>query len=180
MLLMTTTMDDPYFSLSYKHRRFVDAYLETWNASEAARRAKYRGDANTVGPRLMANVGIRAAIELRLQQTTMQANEILKRLDQQGSNEAAAYIQPDGEVDLPRLIADGKSHLIKGIKYDRRGKMMVEFYDAQVALIQLGRAQRVFVDQVAVNGQLDQVTVNVYLPDNGRADLSNEGRNDAN
>lgn len=173
-------MDDPYFSLSPKRRRFIEAYLETWNASEAARRAGYKTRANSAGQQLMSNPDIRAAIDLRLQQTTMQANEILKRLDQQGKNEAAAYIQPDGEVDLPRLIADGKSHLIKGIKYDRRGKMMVEFYDAQAALIQLGRAQRVFVDQVAVNGQLDQVTVNVYLPDNGRADLSNEGRNDAN
>jgi len=162
--------DDPILSLSPKRRRFVEAYLQTWNASEAARRAGYKGDANTIGPRLLANVGIQAFIKVRMVETSMQANEVLKRLTQQGSNEAAGYLRSDGSVDLARLIADGKSHLIKGIKYDRRGQMMVEFYDAQAALALIGKAQRMFVEQVDMRQHLEQAVVNVYLPDNGRGD----------
>lgn len=160
--------DDPIPSLSPRRRRFVEAYLQTWNASEAARRAGYKGDSNTVGPRLLANVSIKAVIAARLKQVAMQTDEILARLTQQASNEAAEYIKPDGSVDLASLIADGKSHLIKGTKWDRNGNLIVDFYDAQTALVQLGRAQRLFVDQVDMTNHLNQVSVNVYLPDNGR------------
>jgi hypothetical protein len=50
-------------ALTPKQLRFVDEYLIDLNASAAARRAGYRGDANTVGPRLLANVGIQSGIQ---------------------------------------------------------------------------------------------------------------------
>lgn len=165
--------DDPILSLSPKRRRFVEAYLQTWNASEAARRAKY-AHPNVQGARLLANVSIQAAISTRLKQIAMQTDEILARLTQQASNEAAAYICADGRVDLASLIVDGKSHLIKGIKRDRNGHLVVEFYDAQAALVQLGRAQRLFVDQVEETHHVEQTQVNIYVPDNGRETIKQE------
>jgi len=45
-----------------RHRIFIQEYCQTFNASEAARRAGYRSKANVVGPRLLANVSIRAEI----------------------------------------------------------------------------------------------------------------------
>ncbi len=154
--------------ISPKRRRFVEAYLNTWNASEAARQAGYRGKANMVGPRLLAVDSIKAAVMARMKETSMQTDEVLKRLTQQASNEAASYIRGDGSIDLARLIADGKSHLIKGIKYDQRGRMIVEFFDAQVALTLIGKAQRMFVEQVDMTQHMDQAQVNIYLPDNER------------
>jgi phage terminase small subunit len=170
--------DDPILSLSPKRRRFVEAYLQTWNASEAARQAGYKNDPNTAGPRLMANDGIKAAIAARMKQIAMKSDEVLLRLTQQASNEAAAYIRDDGTVDLARLISDGKSHLIKGTKWDRRGNLIVEFYDAQAALTLIGRAQRIFVEQVDLHQHMDQVSVNVYLPDNGRGGQVEQGSGD--
>lgn len=160
--------DDPFVSLTRRQRQFIDEYLSCWNASEAARRVGYK-NSKLAGHRLLTNDNFKKIIELRMRQTSMQADEVIKRLTQQASNEAAVYIRADGSVDLAQLIADGKSHLIKGIKRDRRGNLIVEFYDAQVALVQIGRAQRLFVDQVDMTNHLDQVSVNVYLPDNGRS-----------
>lgn len=158
--------DDPFSSLPLRRRRFVEAYLQTWNASEAARRAGFTGRPNAAGERLMCDLRIKAAIAARLKQSAMQADEVLMRLTQQASNAGAEYIREDGSIDLPGLIRDGKSHLIKGIKYNRQGKMVVEFYDAQAALALIGKAQRMFVEQVDMTQHMDQVCV--YIPDNGR------------
>jgi Terminase small subunit len=49
--------------MNLRQQRFVAAYLETGNASEASRRAGYKTDADVQGARLMGNASIRAAIE---------------------------------------------------------------------------------------------------------------------
>lgn len=45
-----------------RRKRFVSEYLQCLNASEAARRAGYKGRANTIGQRLLTNVDIKTAI----------------------------------------------------------------------------------------------------------------------
>lgn len=167
-LYLNAMLDDPMLLLSPKRRRFVEAYLQAWNAAEAARQAGYRGRANMIGERLMRDERIQAAIAARIKQVAMAADEVLVRLAQQARNESAMYVRKDGTIDLGRLIADGKSHLIKATKWDRQGRLVVEFYDAQAALVQLGRAHRLFVDQVDMTQHTDQVAVTIYLPDNGR------------
>jgi phage terminase small subunit len=67
-------------ALTTKQQAFVEFYLMCWNASEAARRAEYTGQANVVGPRLLANVSIQAAIQERLAELKMSADEVLTRL----------------------------------------------------------------------------------------------------
>ncbi len=75
----------------------------------------------------------------------MQADEVLLRLAEQARSEQTAYLQPDGTVDLARMIADGKGHLVKGTKWDnRKGNLTIEFYDAQAALVHLGKHLGVF------------------------------------
>jgi phage terminase small subunit len=54
-----------YESLPPKRRLFVDAYLKTGNASEAARQAGYRRKPNVVGAELVANRSIQAALKER-------------------------------------------------------------------------------------------------------------------
>jgi phage terminase small subunit len=56
-------------SLTPRQERFVAEYLKDLNASGAARRAGYsEKNANVVGPRLLANVGVAATIQARQQQ----------------------------------------------------------------------------------------------------------------
>lgn len=73
-----------YAALSPRRRAFVDAYLETGNASEAARRAGYRRRPGAQGPRLVANGAIQAALEERARPTEDRriagAQEVLEQL----------------------------------------------------------------------------------------------------
>jgi len=70
-------------ALTDKQRRFVDEYLIDLNATQAAIRAGYKGDPNTVGPRLLVNVGIAKAIQSakrgRSKRTQITADKVLQR-----------------------------------------------------------------------------------------------------
>jgi len=135
--------------LREKQRVFVEEYLSCWNASEAARRAGYNGQSNVVGPRLLADVRIKAIIRQRLDEKQLTADEVLVRLAEHARADYAIYIQHDGTVDIAQMIADGKAHLIKGTKWDAKNNMVVEFYDAQAALVQIGKHHSLFADRVA-------------------------------
>ena len=53
--------------LTEKQKRFVDYYVSTGNATEAAREAGYKHP-NRQGPRMLSNVGIQNATEARLKE----------------------------------------------------------------------------------------------------------------
>lgn len=133
-------------ALSPKQQIFIEAYLETWNATEAARRAGY-ADAGirVAGHRMLTNANVAAEIRLRIAERTMGADEALVRLAEQARAAYSAYITAAGTVDVARLVADGKGHLIKAIKETQYARN-IEFYDAQAALIQIGKHHKLFVD----------------------------------
>lgn len=140
-------------ALSDKQQVFVEEYLATWNATEAARRAGY-AHPNQQGPRLLVNVGIEEEIKQRIADKVMTADEVLVRLAEQARNEHGNYITETGLVDLPKLIQDGKGHLIKGVKETQYGKN-IEFYDAQAALVHIGKHHKLFTDSVEHSGSVD-------------------------
>lgn len=140
-------------ALSPKHRNFCEEYLKTWNATEAYLAAypkSSRDAARRNASRLMTNDDIREEIQQRVDEQTMSANEVLSRLAEQARGEHGKYINEYGAVDLPQLIADGKGHLIKGVKETAHGKT-IEFYDAQAALVHIGKHHRLFADKLDVN-----------------------------
>jgi len=146
--------------LSTKRRVFVEEYLKCWNGAEAARRAGYsERTADRQGSYLLSLVEIQAYVQRRIREKAMGADEVLLRLGEQARGEVASYLDTSGRVDLDRLLADGKGHLVKGTKWDRQGNLVVEFYDAQAALALLGRHHRLFVDQV---NHMGEVTVDIH------------------
>src|SRR3990172_8007067 len=87
--------------LSNKQRAFIEHYLTCWNASEAARRAGYRGRANTIGARLLSNVVIAAAVEARLAELQMGADEILVRFTEHARGSMADFVDAgSASIDL--------------------------------------------------------------------------------
>lgn len=152
-------------ALSDKQQVFVEAYLSTWNATEAARRAEYAKPGQQ-GHRLLKNVEIAEEIQNRIADKAMTADEVLVRLAEQARNEHGKYITATGIVNLPQLIADGKGHLIKGIKETQYGKN-IEFYDAQAALVHLGKHHGLFKDSVEHSGE---TTMRVIYGDDGTND----------
>ena len=120
-------------ALTAKQQAFVLAYLECRNATEAAKRAGYSEDsAYQLGYKNMQHPDIKAAIEQHFAATAMTAGEVLALFAEQARAEYGGYITVDAEqnpiVDVAKLIADGKAHLIKSIKYVR-GKVNIEFHD---------------------------------------------------
>lgn len=73
-------------NLTMKQRAFVDAYFETFNASEAARKAGYIGNRpNQAGQGFLSMPAVQAAIQSRLALLTAQADEAEKVLLQEVS-----------------------------------------------------------------------------------------------
>jgi hypothetical protein len=133
--------------LTYRQRLFVCAYLGTaaGNATEAARAAGY-AQPHSQGPRLLANVGIRAAIAAKLAGAALAAEEVLARLSDMASADLADFlaISPKGHrVDLAKARRAGKTHLIKKLSPTRYG-LAIELHDARGALELLGKYHGLF------------------------------------
>ena len=137
-------------ALSNKQRVFIEAYLRSWNATQAAIEAGYSPkSARVIGHENLTKPDISAEIQRRVGEITMSADEVLVRLAEQARAAYSDYLTPDGTVDFTRLIADGKGHLVKGIKDTAQGRN-IEFHDAQAALVQIGKHHKLFTDKVEV------------------------------
>lgn len=142
--------------LTVRQRLFVSAFLgpATGNASEAARIAGYSSPRQQ-GTENLAKPAIRAAIEEKLDQVAMTADEVLLRLSDQASADIGRFLRYDasGEpgIDIKAMKDAGKTHLIKGIKPTKYG-VVIELHDAQAALEKLGRYHKLFVDRSEVSG----------------------------
>lgn len=103
-----------------KQQRFVDEYLVDLNASAAARRAGYKGDANTVGPRLLANVGIRSQIEkamkAREERTHITQDRVLQELARVAFSDLRKLYRPDGSMLLPHEWDDDTAAAMAGVE----------------------------------------------------------------
>jgi phage terminase small subunit len=153
-------------ALSDKQQIFVEEYLSTWNAAEAARRAGYsEKTARSQGQRLLTHVDIAEEIKNRVADRAMSADEVLIRLAEQARADQSKYLMPNG-VDMEALIRDGKGHLVKGIKETKYGRD-IEFYDAQAALVHLGKHHGLFADKVEYSGE---TTMRVVYGDDGTDD----------
>lgn len=141
---------------------FVEHYLQTWNSAEAARQAGYaKSDAKNQGYRLLRHPEIQAVIKERLTDLHMQAEEVLARLTAMGRADMMDFINEDGAFDMEKIKATGLGRLIKKYKVNRRtiaqregpptveDQLEIELYDAQTALVHLGRKWALFTDKVA-------------------------------
>lgn len=145
--------------LTPKQSLFIAYYVgeSNHNATDAARRAGYKGNPNTlkqVGAENLAKPYIREAIDKILTERCLSATQVLDLLNDQARG-IGEYLKVDehGElsVDLKTLLAAGKGHLIKGVKTTKFGQE-VEFYDAQAALGQMGRHYKLFSDKFTFEG----------------------------
>jgi len=138
-----------------KQRIFIDEYLKCLNATEAARRAGYKGNDNTlraVGSQNLTKSNIAERIAQHFAASALSREEVLQRLGEIARAEYTDYLRADGTVDLEKLLADGKGHLIKGIKQTRYGRQ-IEFYDSQKALVDVGRHHALFIDKHELTGK---------------------------
>ena len=132
---------------NYRQQLFVEYYLSyQMNATKAYKLAY--GDvsdesAARCGSRLLKNVQVKALIEQRISEVAMSTNEILMRLSEQARGLGGQFIKSDGSFDFQRMIEDGGSHLIQSVSVTNGGTR-VEFYNAQIALIHLGKYHKLW------------------------------------
>ena len=136
-------------ALSYKRRAFVEAYLQTWNATKAAEAAEYAHPGRQ-GHRLLKNVEIQEAIEERLSEMAMSADEVLTRLSQQASADISDFLTATGSIDWQKVKEKG--YLVKSILHRKGQNSKIELYDAQSALTWLGKHHRLFTERHELSG----------------------------
>lgn len=138
--------------LTPKQFLWCEHYLQTWNATRSAKLAGYRGNYNTlgvVGHENLKKPKIKAYLEKRLSEITLKADEVLTRLSQQATASIADFIKPVGNlfmIDIDKIVERG--HLVKKIKQNPKTGIEIELYDAQSALVHLGKHYALFTEKV--------------------------------
>lgn len=156
--------------LNDRQRAFVEHYLRVWSKAEAARLAGYSpATARQIGHALLTKVDISAAIDRRLSELKMSADEVLTRLSDHARGSMGDFLSvgPEGEPQLDIIRASDlkRLHLIKKAKTTKRylenGQkevtLEIELYDAQSALVQLGRAHTLFGDRTKNESWQDEI-----------------------
>lgn len=150
--------------MSEKHKKFVEEYLISWNATAAYQatypRATYES-ARRLGSNLLTNIDIQAVISARLKLVAMSADEVLARLTAEARSNIANMVEP---YDVPILDKEGNhlgdrqsfrlkpeaferyGYLIKSISPTRTGDFKFELHDAQKAKELIGRHRNMFKD----------------------------------
>lgn len=106
--------------LTARQERFIDEYLIDLNASQAAVRAGYTGDPNTVGPRLLADVGIRSLIDQRIadraKRTGITQDRVLQELARLAFADLRKAYNEDGTLKLPHEMDDDTAAALAGLE----------------------------------------------------------------
>lgn len=123
-------------ALTGKRRAFIEYYLECWNGTEAARRAGYKYPRRQASFLLSISV-IQAAIDARLAEMAMPADEVLARLGDHARTNIADFVTDTGAIDWQAV--QEKGHLIKRITHRKGQQSVIELHDAQAALIHLDK-----------------------------------------
>jgi hypothetical protein len=140
-------------ALTAKGRLFVEYFLgeANGNAKEAARLAGYKRSHNSAY-QLMRNPAVRALIDQQVEAVALAADKVLSLLAEQANGTMADFVSFDeagkGYIDLKRACESGKMHLIRRHSCNRDGRIEIELYNAQEALIQLGRYFKLFTHRV--------------------------------
>jgi phage terminase small subunit len=139
-----------------KQQLFISEYLKCWNATEAARRAGYRGNDNVLavtGHDNLRNPKIAEIIQARIAEKAMSADEVLVRLAEQARGNLGDFLTfYEGSrfplVDLSK--SPDKQHIVKKFKNSKRDGVEIELYDAQAALVHIGKHHGLFTDKIEV------------------------------
>jgi phage terminase small subunit len=148
-------------ALTNLQREFINQYfLCGRNATEAVIRAGYkvkdnRVTAASIGYENLRKPQIKEAIEERLKESAMGANEVLFLLSEHARSSFEDFLDARGNPSIDKARESGKMHLIKRWKTKKTitdkatiYENEVELHDAQSALVQLGRYHKLFTDKV--------------------------------
>lgn len=165
-------------ALADKHYEVLEQYFTCWNKTEAYQRVfpkVKRNSAASNAYRLFEMPEFQEAISRRLTETVMSADEVLMRLADHARGDVGDYIMESGgdlRIDINAAKKAKRTHLIKKVTQRRfvrktddseeeETTITIEMYDAQAALVHIGKHHRLFTDKVELSGDIDIAFVNV-------------------
>lgn len=162
--------------MNVRHQQFVNEYLKTWNATTAYLRSYPNASYETAGRNghvLLKNTEISEAIQQRITENAMSADEVLARLGDHARGSMGDFVRVTDNkpvFDFQSASDNGRLHLVKRLKtktktYVQSGdeddessvnEVDVEFelYDAQAALVHLGRHHKLFTDRTETDATI--------------------------
>lgn len=158
-----------------KERLIVAKYFElSFNGTKAAIAAGYsKKSARQIASETLTKPYIRIEIDRRMAELSMGKNEVLARLAQHASGDMREFI----DTPVKMLSKHPNGNLIKKFKlavtttFDYEGlpqieeKIELELYDAQAALVQIGRHHKLFTDNLDHTTQGEKLGApQVFLP----------------
>lgn len=135
-----------------KQQAFIDNYIKTLNGTEAARRAKYKGNDNilaSIASQNLRKLKVREEIDRRLRELSITDEEILFRLQKQATADMGDIVDKHGIINLERLKDVDTTAIIKKYKVTKAGRE-IELYDSQAALIHLFKLRRLLDNKPTV------------------------------
>lgn len=163
-------------ALTDKQIAFVNHYVACWEKTKAAKLAGYsERTASSIGFENYNKPEIKAAIDARIAEMAMSADEVLIRLGQQARGNMGDFwdIPEQGSpvLNLASERVKDKLHLIKRMKVKTTKRSFTdedeepielttteidfELYDAQTALEKIGRHHKLFTDKTELTGPND-------------------------
>lgn len=162
-------------ALSPKQQAFIEHYLTCWNATQAAIAAGYsQKTARSIGSENLTKPDIQAAIQARLVELKMGADEVVTRLTEHARGSLAPFLRvtPDGHLLGFTFGDDTPLHLLRRATVTKRTikgmseeTVTIELHDPQAAIVHLGKHHKLFTDNVALSGQLGVKTYQTVSPD---------------
>ena len=143
--------------LTGKQKVFVEVYLETLNATEATRRAGYKGNGKTlrsIGSENLTKPNIKWHIEQRVKDRVMAADEVLDRIGAQARGNIGLFVQDYGGIDPKKVIEFG--HLVESYSVTKNG-ISIKMHNSQRALELLGKYHQLFTDRVKHEGDINLI-----------------------
>jgi hypothetical protein len=126
----------------------------------------HKGKPNTlaaVGYENLRKPHIAEYIAKRLQERVMTADEVLARLSEQSRADISDFVGEFGQIDWEAIKKKG--YLIKRIVHTKGKQSSVELYDAQSALVHVGRHYALFTDRVEQSGEIKVKGYVTFNPD---------------
>lgn len=146
-------------ALEPKQQVFVDKYFELgFNATKAALAAGYsKRSARSIASENLTKPDIKAEIERRLSEHAMSANEVLVRLTEHARGDMREFMGLNEtelkEHPLGNLIKKVERTEIRNSKGLIENTIKIELYDAQAALVHIGKHHKLFTDKQEVTGE---------------------------
>lgn len=173
--------------MTNRHRAFIAEYLKDFNATRAAIAVGYSPkSARAVASRLLTYANIQAEIKANIDEKQMRADEVLTRLADHARGDMGNFLDIGAmgfSVDLNKAKEMGLTHLVKKVKMRTTTSLSaagietethdiaIELYDAQAALVQIGKALGVLKENIEQKTTNEEIEVHLYMP---------EGRDDHN